>query len=112
MATPISIWFQRKDTGDFRVTIRATEHGFDVRVNDMYGKDWYENYFQVETYDEVVRYLDTVCNQVLNDRDAEHPFTYVQYTVPNFPSVIAEVKKLRDDGFYQGFCEAMEFHYL
>ena len=111
MSSPITLWFQRKDTGDFRVSIRATNDGFTIRVNDMYNSDWYENTIHMETYDEVVAYVNAVCNQVLNDRDTLHPFTSFQYTIPNFPSVIAEVKRLRNDGFYERFCEAMEFHF-
>jgi hypothetical protein len=112
MLAPVSIWFQRKNTGDFSVTISFTDDGFTLQVSDKYANDTYEKTFYLETFDEVMSYLETLSYQVLNDHDSIHPFTYFQYTIPNFPSVLMDVHKLRNDTMYNRFTSALEFHFL
>ena len=109
---PVSLWFQRKNTGDFRVDIRLADDVFTIQVVDNYGTETYTNTFYLETFDEVMAYVETLCYQVLNDRDNDHPYTYFQYTVPNFPSVLMDVRKLRNNTMYDRFVSAMNFHFL
>lgn len=111
MSAPVSLWFQRKNTGDFYVTIRLTADGFTVRVNDTYQTENYDNTVCLESLTDVYNYIEILCNQVLNDSDPNHPFTYFQYSVPNFPSVLEEVSKLNDEDFYGRFCDAVDFYW-
>jgi hypothetical protein len=111
MSSPITLWFQRKNTGDFRVTIRLDKNGFAVNVLDMYQNDTYENNVTLETLDDLYRYIEILCGQVLNDRDPHNPFTHFQYCVPNFPCVIDSIDMLNDEEFYGRFCEAVDFYW-
>jgi hypothetical protein len=111
MSGTVSLWFQRAKNGDFNVNIRLTAAGFIVRVQDLYSSENYENNVTLETLDDVYRYVEILCNQVLNDSDPNHPFTYFQYSVPNFPSVLEKVEKLRDEEFYGRFCDALDFYW-
>jgi hypothetical protein len=112
MLGPISLWFQRKNTGDFHVTIRLTDDGFVVSVHDKYASDDYTSMIYLDSFEAVTDYVSTLCYQVLNDRDEQHAFTHFQYTVPNFPSVLMKVSELADDDVYQRFVDAMAFHFL
>ncbi len=112
MLGPVSLWFMRKNTGDFQVSIRLTDDGFTVVVNDNYKTEKYESTLYLDTFEEVADYVSTLCYQVLNDRDEEHAFTYFQYTVPNFPSVLLKLPDLNDEDVYQQFADAMAFHFL
>ena len=112
MSAPVHIWLTRNKVGDFKVSVQATEDGFHVRVRDDNAEDRYMSEFDLETFDQLITYLDTLCHQALNDKDQLTPFTHFQYCIPNFPTVIAPLRDLADDEFYGRFSDAMSFYYL
>jgi hypothetical protein len=108
-SSTVMLWFQRNRIGDFRVNIRRLADGYSITATEEYPSR-HTNQMTVDTYDEVCEYIDTLCRSTLMDRDPENPILHFQYSIPNFPDVVVPIAQLRNQAFYNTFCETLDYH--
>jgi hypothetical protein len=109
----VMLVFQRANgLNDFVVYINAVESEYTVRAIERDNRDPYEKTTNLPTYEALSDYVDCLINQVTDDRDQENPFTYFQYHIPMFPSILIPIDDLREDSAaYNTFVKSFDLYF-
>ena len=108
----VRIWYQR-ESGDFKVAIASEADGYRVTVIERDERDPQDSYDYVfEDFDQVVNYLHRLNRLITDDQDRDSPFTYFQYSIPYFPSVLVSLPTLQQKkGHFGHFVNALKFYF-
>jgi hypothetical protein len=108
----VSVFYQREGEEDFVIKIRSVADGYRIQVTDRDGRDAIENEFVFTNLYHLTEYLKTLHESILDDHDTEHPFTYFQYAIPFYPSVIIPIPFLQNhNSSYRRFHSALELFF-
>jgi hypothetical protein len=108
----VSIFYQRLGEADFIIKIRSVADGYRIQVTDDDGRDAIENEFVFTDLYHLTEYLKTLHEAILDDQDTDHPFTYFQYAIPFYPSIIIPIDYLLRHGrAYERFHESLELFF-
>ena len=106
----ILLVFQRlSGSDDFSVTVEFDEEGYLVTIKEQDERDPYRMTHIFHNYEALSNYVDSLLNQVLDDRDINNPFIFFQYNIPLFPSIIVPIGDLREEGVtYTNFVNSFD----
>ena len=109
-ASQILLVLQRQSgTDDFSVTIELDEEGYKVTVKEQDERDPYRMNRVFHSYEALSDYVDALINLALDDRDVNNPFSYFQYNIPLFPSIVVPLEDLREEGVaYTNFVNSFD----
>lgn len=112
-SSSVVLFYQRESgaDNDFIVRIYREEDGYSIDVKEKDSRDPSHTQHFFEDLDQVLNYVSLLTYQVLNDEDAQNPFTYLQYSIPFFPSVVLPIKNLRKSAVYERLEQALDFYF-
>jgi len=105
----VRLYFMRA-SGDFVVDLVSVDRAYKIDVKDTTADDPYQATATVATYQDLVLYLDTLFQQVMNDLDCTAPFLHFQYNICPFPTVLMPIQSLNPIR-YARFMNALHYHF-